>query len=105
MVILFRMANILAIVIASTLRLYPFHGRTILFLLPFIVIIFAMGLNQYANYIGRWRFLFITICLFTPVSGMYLNDPFSYHRIIRFDGDLDHDYFLLNYGVLKTLPK
>jgi 4-amino-4-deoxy-L-arabinose transferase-like glycosyltransferase len=101
----FGMTNILVVVIASTLRLYPFHGRTILFLLPLVLIVFAMGLNHYANYFGRWRFVFLTIILFTPVTGSYWIDPFAYHRVILFDGDLDHDYFLLKYGFLRTLPK
>lgn len=88
-------------IIVSALRFYPFHGRTIFFLVPIVLIVFSEGLLFMSRYAGRWRYLLFGMLLFTPLAGSIWTRPFDYHRLIRYDGDLDKDYFLLEFGAMK----
>jgi len=99
----FGILTVTLIIIVSALRFYPFHGRTIFFLMPIVLIVFSEGLLVLGRYAGRWRYLLFGILLFTPLAGSLWIRPFEYHRMIRYDGDLDNDYFLLEYGAMKSL--
>jgi len=99
----FGILTVTLIIIVSALRIYPFHGRTIFFLMPIVLIVFSEGLLVLGRYAGRWRYLLFGILLFTPLAGSLWIRPFEYHRMIRYDGDLDNDYFLLEYGAMKSL--
>jgi len=99
----FGLLTVTLIIIVSALRFYPFHGRTIFFLMPIVLIVFSEGLLVLGRYAGRWRYLLFGILLFTPLAGSLWIRPFEYHRMIRYDGDLDNDYFLLEYGAMKSL--
>ncbi|MFM7318618.1 MAG: hypothetical protein ACKO5E_16865 [bacterium] len=96
---------LLMTIIVSSVRIYPFHGRTLFFFLPVVLIVFTNGLAQAGQLFGRWQYLLMAILLFTPMAGSVWIRPFDYHRLIRYDGDLDNDYFLLNYGAMKPVPR
>lgn len=99
----FGLLTVTLIIIVSALRFYPFHGRTIFFLMPIVLVVFSEGLIVLGRYAGRWRYLLFGMLLFTPLAGSLWISPFEYHRMIRYDGDLDKDYFLLEYGAMKSL--
>lgn len=99
----FGLLTVTLIIIVSALRFYPFHGRTIFFLMPIVLVVFSEGLIVLGRYAGRWRYLLFGMLLFTPLAGSLWISPFEYHRMIRYDGDLDNDYFLLEYGAMKSL--
>ncbi len=89
------------VAMASLARAYPFHGRTILVLLPFGITFFALGLVSLPVRNSLWKKMLLMTALIAPsVSALHIR-PFSENRLISFDGDLEHDHFTRRYGVVK----
>gem|GEM_PF-3547401 len=89
------------VAMASLARAYPFHGRTILVLLPFGLTFFAFGIAMLPIRSIRRRNFVLILALITPSASALHIRPFSNNRLISFDGDLEHDHFTRQYGVVK----
>lgn len=86
---------------ASVARAYPFHGRTILVLLPFALTNFASGIASMPVRNLPARVLISLMAVLTPTVSPLIVEPFSDSRLVSFDGDLEHDHFIRTYGVIK----
>lgn len=89
------------VAMASLARAYPFHGRTILVLLPFGITFFALGLASLPLRNSLWKKMLLMTALIAPSASALHIRPFSENRLISFDGDLEHDHFTRRYGVVK----
>lgn len=60
--------------LASCLRLYPFHGRLVLFLVPALLLLIAEGAGWFRETYGggpTWAFLLATLLLFPSLGAFY----------------------------------
>ena len=65
---------ILFVLLASCLRLYPFHGRLVLFLVPSLLLLIAEGAGWFRETFGggvTWAFLLGTLLLFPSLGAFY----------------------------------
>ncbi|MBI1323451.1 hypothetical protein GC170_09730 [bacterium] len=98
---IFSVAATSLVALASFARFYPFHGRTIVFLLPCVLPVFAYGLARLPIRSARTRKVILVFALVTPTLSAAHIRPFSDSRLISFDGDLEYDHFSPRYGVVK----
>lgn len=64
----------LFVLLASCLRLYPFHGRLVLFLVPSLLLLIAEGADWFRETFGggvTWAFLLGTLLLFPSLGAFY----------------------------------
>ena len=62
---------ILFALLAACLRLYPFHGRLVLFLVPSLLLLIAEGADWFRETFGGgviWAFLLATLLLFPSLG-------------------------------------
>jgi hypothetical protein len=97
----FAILSTCLVAVASLARAYPFHGRTIVFLLPFALTAFSFGLASIPIRKGPLRSTIVILLLIVPTSSPLIVEPFTNGRLTSFDGDLEHDHFTLHYGVIK----
>ena len=88
---------ILFTLLASCLRLYPFHGRLVLFLVPALLLLIAEGAGWFRETFGGgvlWAFLLGTVLFFPSLGALYhlveMHDrkdfsPFGDRRATRLD--------------------
>ena len=65
---------VLFVLLASCLRLYPFHGRLVLFLVPSLLLLIAEGAGRFRETFGRgmaWAFLLGSLLLFPSLGAFY----------------------------------
>ena len=65
---------VLFVLLASCLRLYPFHGRLVLFLVPSLLLLIAEGAGWFRETFGggvTWAFLLGTLLLFPSLGAFY----------------------------------
>lgn len=89
------------VALASFGRFYPFHGRTIVVLLPCALPVFAFGLTRLPIRSEHARRAIVALALAAPTLSAVHIRPFSDSRLISFDGDLEYDHFSPRYGVVK----
>lgn len=101
----FLLSTLMFMCVASLVRLYPFHGRTIVLIVPIMIIAFAEGF-VYIN--ERVQIPTIKLCMFmlviTPISSFLVNSPFYETRQVYYDGDLEVDYFTHKFGMMRQIP-
>jgi uncharacterized membrane protein len=101
----FLLSTLMFMCVASLVRLYPFHGRTIVLIVPIMIIAFAEGF-VYIN--ERVQIPTIKFCMFmliiTPISSFLVNSPFYETRQVYYDGDLEVDFFTHKFGMMKRNP-
>jgi len=108
---------------ASFLTLYPFAGRMILFLAPFLILLLAEGIEAIANLFARstvlaWtvRILLAVYLLYSPISVSvenflapkyqeHIRPTMEYLRDYRKPGDLVYVYYWAEHAVRYYAPK
>ena len=119
----FLLAIFFLALLASFLTLYPFAGRMILFLAPFLILFLAEGIEAIAGLFARskvlpWiaRILLAVYLLYSPVSVSFENfvapkcqehirPTMEYLRDSRKDGDLVYVYYWAEHAVRYYAPK
>jgi uncharacterized membrane protein len=109
--------------LASSLTLYPFAGRMILFLSPILILLLAEGIEAIAGLLTRptwltWtvRVLLAGYLLFGPLSTSienfvtpkyqeHIRPTMAYLRDYRKDGDLVYVYYWAEHAVRYYAPK
>ena len=82
--------------VASAARLYPFHGRTILYLAPLLILAVAEGAAIFARPRWRWAAVaLVTFFLIVPLGRFAMN--FERPRSRMFDSHGDQRNDLLDY--------
>lgn len=106
-IIRFLSALVLLMSVASVLRLYPFHGRTILPVVPAVVVVFADGIISIAaaselHRKKKYIYSVLVLIAFVPMTSFLWTSPFSPVRPVFYDGDLEHDYFTHRFGLMSN---
>ena len=119
----FLLAIILLALFASTLTLYPFAGRMILFLVPVLILFLAEGTEAIASLFARsaviaWivRAFLVVYLLYTPISVTaenfvmpkyqeHIRPTMEYLRDYRRDGDLVYVYYWAEHALRYYAPK
>jgi len=120
---LFLLSIFFLSLLASYLTLYPFAGRMILFLAPFLILLLAEGIEFLAGLIPRpvwlaWtvRVLLAATLLFGPVTASaedlvapkyheHIRPAMEYLRDHRQNGDLIYVYYWAEHAVRYYAPK